>query len=248
MSAHDIFRTETGDVVPSVTAAQMREIDSVAVQEFGLGLLQMMENAGRSLAQIALGMLTHSSCRVTVLAGTGGNGGGGLCCARHLLNHGCQVDVVLDRDPQALTGAARTQFAILQASGLKPIPPGGEEQALLGSDLAIDALIGYGLAGAVNGRAAQLIQDCSAFAGLILSLDIPSGMNATSGESPGVSIRPDSTLTLALPKIGLARTGGDLCLADIGIPPAVYAAAGISYSSPFRDRFWIRLRVERPAG
>ena len=80
------FRTQDGIVVPAVTAEQMREVDRIAVEEFGLGILQMMENAGRNLALNVMGMLdfvvtTSVVGEVTVLAGAGGNGGGGLCCA-----------------------------------------------------------------------------------------------------------------------------------------------------------------------
>jgi NAD(P)H-hydrate epimerase len=90
------FRTEDGLVVPAVTAEQMREVDRIAVEEFGLGILQMMENAGRNLAENVLDMLDGARSEVAVLAGSGGNGGRGLCCARHLHNRGFQVWVVLD--------------------------------------------------------------------------------------------------------------------------------------------------------
>ena len=79
-----LFWTEDGRPVPAVTAEQMREVDRIAVEDFGLGILQMMENAGRNLAQNAIDMLGATKGEVTVLAGAGGNGGGGLCCARHL--------------------------------------------------------------------------------------------------------------------------------------------------------------------
>lgn len=77
------FHTETGIAVPAVTADQMREVDRLAVEEFSLAILQMMENAGRILAAHAMAMLGGSGGEVAVLAGSGGNGGGGLCCARH---------------------------------------------------------------------------------------------------------------------------------------------------------------------
>jgi NAD(P)H-hydrate epimerase len=80
------FRTEDGAIVPAITAAQMREVDRIALEEFGLGVLQMMENAGRNLAQNVQDMLGGAGGEVAILAGSGGNGGGGLCCARHLRN------------------------------------------------------------------------------------------------------------------------------------------------------------------
>ncbi|HIQ01424.1 MAG TPA: hypothetical protein EYH30_04750 [Anaerolineales bacterium] len=83
----------------------MREVDRVAVEEFGLGILQMMENAGRSLAENVLDMPAEAEGEIAVLAGSGGNGGGGLCCARHLHNHGLRVRVVLSREAAALSRA-----------------------------------------------------------------------------------------------------------------------------------------------
>jgi len=104
MTTHD-FRTESGRQVAAVTAAEMRDVDRTAVEEFGLSLLQMMENAGRNLARHVRDT-GHEP--VVVLAGNGGNGGGGLCAARHLANREVDVSVVLDRSPENLEGAART--------------------------------------------------------------------------------------------------------------------------------------------
>jgi len=82
------FRTDRGVLVPAVTTEQMREVDRIAVEETGPNLYQMMENAGRNLTAVALEMLGDGSTesRILVLAGTGGNGGGGICAARHLAN------------------------------------------------------------------------------------------------------------------------------------------------------------------
>jgi NAD(P)H-hydrate epimerase len=97
------FRTEDGIPVPAVTAEQMREVDRIAVEDFGLGILQMMENAGRNLAQNVLGMLDGRRGEVTVLVGSGGNGGGGLCCARHLHKRDTSTTVA-SRSGSCLTG------------------------------------------------------------------------------------------------------------------------------------------------
>ena len=118
-----LFWTEEGILVPAVTAEQMREVDRIAVEEFGLGILQMMENAGRNLALNAIGMLGGMAGEITVLAGAGGNGGGGLCSARHLHNRGYEVHLVLDRDAGAMRGAAGTQLRILRAAALSVTEP-----------------------------------------------------------------------------------------------------------------------------
>jgi NAD(P)H-hydrate epimerase len=255
------FRTEDGIVVPAVTAEQMREVDRIAVEEFGLGILQMMENAGRNLAENVLDMLGGArACpeplgfdrdelqgrgEVTVLAGSGGNGGGGLCCARHLHNRGFKTWVVLSKDAATLTGAARNQLQILQAAGLDPVDPSQAENVIRRSQVVLDALIGYSLRGAPRGRVAELIDLCNQYAARILSLDVPSGLNATTGETLGPVVRPERTLTLALPKTGLQRVLGDLYLADIGIPPEVYHQLGVPFQPLFEEKYWIRLIQSR---
>ena len=237
-SAH--FETESGVEVPAVTAREMREIDRIAVDEFGLGILQMMENAGRTLALNAIEMIESSSGSVVVLAGSGGNGGGGLCCARHLHNRGFAVRIVLDRPVELLRGVAAHQMRILAAAGLQPVDANSAEEAIRRADLVVDALIGYGLHEAPRGEAARLIR-LSHSASRVLSLDVPSGLNATTGAGPGDRVRPERTLTLALPKTGLASLEGDLYLADIGIPPEVYERIGRWFVWPEANRHWIRL-------
>ena len=79
----------------------------------------------------------------------------------------------------------------------------------------------------------------------VLSLDVPSGLDATTGEAPGPVVCPERTLTLALPKTGLWGLPGELYLADIGIPPEVYQRLGLSFELPFEKGYWIRLVVGR---
>jgi hypothetical protein len=110
-----MFRSAHDAVVPAVTAAQMREVDRVAVEETGPNLYQMMEHAARSLALTALEMATDDG-PIVVLAGTGGNGGGGLAAARHLANRGRDVTVVL---------ADRTALTDVPASSCTPTPRPG---------------------------------------------------------------------------------------------------------------------------
>lgn len=238
------FRTETGLAIPAVTADQMREVDRVAVEEFGLGILQMIENAGRTLAEHVVGMLNGGRGDVAVLAGSGGNGGGGLCCARHLHNRGVVVSVVLDRPAAGLAGAAAAQLRILHAARLRELTDDAAIPGVLRrSAIVVDALIGYGLRGAPQGRAAELIDRCNEHAARVLALDVPSGLDATTGATPGSMVRAERTLTLALPKTGLVKTPGDLYVADIGIPPEVYRRVGLAFETPFRHQYSIRLHA-----
>lgn len=232
------FRTPAGTDVPAVTADEMREIDRIAVDEIGLGILQMMENAGRTLAAHSHRLRDGGS--VVIVCGAGGNGGGGFACARHLSNHDVPVTVILDRDPAALTGPPATQYQILQATDVSTTI---EADSLDSADLLVDALIGYGLRDALRGAAAKLIEEVATMSAPILSLDVPSGYDATTGETPGVALHPDRTVTLALPKTGLRAVPGDLYLADIGIPAGVYRRLDLQYSTPFSEEYSIRLLV-----
>jgi NAD(P)H-hydrate epimerase len=149
---------------------------------------------------------------------------------------------VLDREAGALRGAAGTQLQILRAAGLQPADPVAAREAIRNAKLVVDALIGYSLAGAPHGRVAELIDLVNGQARRVLSLDVPSGLDATTGETPGQVVRPERTLTLALPKTGLHSVPGDLYLADIGIPPEVYEQLGLGAPKPFGKAYWIRLR------
>ncbi len=236
-----LFRTKEGVWVPAVTATQMREVDRIAVDEFGLTILQMMENAGRNLVENVMDMLGGTGDEVAVLAGSGGNGGGGLCCARHLHNRGLRVWVVLSKEAAALEGAARNQLQILQAAGVQPVESARAKGVICRAQLVVDALIGYSLRGTPRGRVAELINLCNQHGARVLSLDVPSGLDATTGKALGPVVRPERTLILALPKTGFQRVPGDLYLANIGIPPEVYRRLGLSFELHFEERYWIRL-------
>ncbi len=169
----------------------------------------------------------------------------GICCARHLHNRGSKVNLILDREASALRGAAADQLRILQAAGLQPVGLSRVEESIQRDDVVVDALIGYSLHGAPRGQAADLIGQCNEHAARVLSLDLPSGLNATTGEALGLVVRPERTLTLALPKTGLASVPGELYVADIGIPPEVYQPLGLSFEPFFDDRYWIRIMHTR---
>lgn len=240
----DAFRTADDEPVPAVTAAEMAEVDRVAVEEFGLGIIQMMEHAGRTLSRVAL---KRDASRLVVVAGGGGNGGGGLACARHLAARDRLQAVVCDRSPEAYEGAPATQLRVLREGGVDIIDADRALQAAAtaigDADHLVEALIGYGLRGAPCGTAGDLIDTIQSAAAPTLSLDVPSGVDATTGDTAGVAVEPATTVTLALPKTGLTATAGRLVCADLGIPPGVYAAADIDYTHPFGNDFSVDLTV-----
>lgn len=222
-----IFIAEGDLQFPAVNEDEMREVDRIAVEDYQLGILPMMENAGRNLSQLATSFLNHQPGRICILAGSGGNGGGGLSCARHLINRGYDVYIFLTKPPASLRGAARIQMAILDSAGFIISELSQVDQVLSKAHLIIDALIGYSLSGPPIGETERLILSANTSPAPILSLDLPSGLNASNGSTPGVFIRAKYTLTLALPKIGLLEYPGRLYLGDIGIPPALYSQLGM---------------------
>ena len=221
----------TDATVPYVSADQMREVDRLAVDEFGITLLQMMENAGRALARLGRERFLAGDARrkrVLVLAGPGGNGGGGLVCARHLHNWGADVRVLATAPPEGQMGEVpRHQLRILDAIGV-PTIVATKTARLPEADLIVDALVGYSLRGAPAGVTAALVRAANEHRAPTLALDVPTGVDPTTGEAAGDVVRADATLTLALPKTGLrtaaaAEYVGELYLADISIPPELYA-------------------------
>lgn len=228
-----MFVSETGISVPAVTSAQMKEIDRIVVEETGPNLIQMMENAGSALAQSVIDMLGRNwrSARIVVCAGPGGNGGGGLCAARHLANRDARVSFHVS-NPSHLTNESEFQLRILRSTNAKEMSDFDLDSEK--PDLIVDAIIGYGLDSRPRGVARELIRRIADRRCPVLSLDIPSGVDATSGEHTGDFVKADRTLTLALPKTGLTHeSAGEIFLADIGIPQEVYRRLGLEYRSPF---------------
>lgn len=218
--------TTTG--LPALTADQMREVDRIMVADLGIDLPRMMENAGSGLARLAVERFGPHS--VVTLAGTGANGGGGLVAARHLANRGVDVTVVL-ASPD-LGDVTNEQASILRAMGVRFTEDPHD------ADLVVDALIGYSLEGDPRGRIAELITWANHQPSAVLSLDVPTGLDTSTGLIGDPCIRATATMTLALPKTGLSLAPtlvGELYLADIGVPATVYAAFGIELADPFGD-------------
>ncbi len=215
-----------------IDAATMGEIDRVMVEELEISLLQMMENAGRALADLVFAR--HRPQRVTVLTGPGGNGGGGLVAARHLANLGVDVDIVMTVGHDHLSPAAAQQAAIAARMGLAVSGLDSPTERLAG-DVIVDAMVGYSLRGPLRGRAADAAVILATDDTPVVSLDVPSGLDASSGPAGnGPTVAADATLTLCLPKIGLRDAAvGDLYLADISVPPRVVTDCTGGPAPPF---------------
>ena len=233
------------DDVPAVSRGQMREVDRVMIQELGIALVQMMENAGLQLADLARRYAAdvRAAAAIAVLAGRGNNGGGGLAAARRLSAWGTDVVVVLADGAERFQDVPALQLEILQRMG---VPVSQFAGTLPPHDLLVDALIGYGLEDAPRGATKDLITAANASAAPTISLDAPSGGDVDTGEAPGEAIHAQATLTLALPKTGLlaprARSlVGELYVADIGVPSRVYTGLGLAPRSLFADGPLVRL-------
>jgi NAD(P)H-hydrate epimerase len=225
------FDYPIGDV-PDLTTEQMVELDRAMIEDIEIELIQMMENAGRNLAHLARKRFLDGNPQgkhVVVLAGRGGNGGGALVCARRLNNWGAFVEVRLTKEPADFKGVPAHQLGILSRMQLPIAPPGVTAFPSESSDvdLVVDGVIGYSLSGAPRGQAAEMIRWANGHPAPVLALDAPSGLDTATGEVFGPTINATATLTLALPKRGLRDRAqvGELYLADISVPPALYEQA-----------------------
>ena len=240
-----------------VTAAEMRQIDQDTIEGIGIPGIVLMETAGSAIVR-AIEQHYPTCQRIGIFAGKGNNGGDGIVIARQLAHIGRDVLLFLVSPEDSFTGEAQINLQIakrLTASfGLQAAPKGGlriEEvltDAALGSDffaersvslthiasceLLIDAIFGTGLRGTVRDPIAPIINTINRLSIPILSVDLPSGLDADTGHPLGTCVRADRTVTIGLPKRGLlmhpgAELAGKLEIADIGFPEQVVAAQNI---------------------
>ena len=212
----------------------MREIDQMAIGEMRIPGLRLMENAGESVTTEILNYFP-SAKTIGIFCGKGNNGGDGLVCARHLIQHGVAVTVFLLAKPEDLKGDAKSNLtAYLSLKPKAELVDVSEENQLKQCivnlkklDVLVDAILGTGTTGQLRGLiplAIDIINDSNK---PIVSIDIPTGLDADRGLTLGKCIRPSLTTTLGLPKIGLvtypgAKHVGRLEVVDIGIPAKIF--------------------------
>ena len=227
------------------TAAQVRELDARATSDFGVPSELLMESAGRACVDAAQELLGRSRGPVAIFCGPGNNGGDGLVIARTLFNRGIDVRPVLVGDfddPQALSADTRANLARLRATEV-PLerirgeagaeagdsPDGTIERALSGAALAVDALFGTGLARSLRPPFSTVVERLVAGGVPILAVDLPSGLQADTGERLGPVAPATMTVTFAVWKRGLIEGAGPSCagrvrVAEIGIPRVLVEA------------------------
>jgi NAD(P)H-hydrate epimerase len=248
------FPVSRASSIPTVTAAEMAEVDGLAIDEFGIDLLQMMEQAGSHLAELVRAELGGDlrGRRVIVAVGPGNNGGGGLAAARHLANRGASVRVILARPVNRLSEGGRHQLTtLLQMSveccvAIYDIPDQELDREFASADAVVDAVLGYRGSGPPHDGVLWLVDRVARASAPVISLDLPSGIDADTGEAPGSAVTATATLTLALPKPGLFRAAGReragrVYLGDIGLPAVLYRRLGLETGTPFADGQIVRL-------
>jgi NAD(P)H-hydrate epimerase len=211
---------------------QARALDQRAIDTLGVPGVVLMENAGRDMARLLLNLGIHGP--VVICCGRGNNGGDGFVIARHLDNAGVQVRVLLFADPASLTGDAAVNHQILVRSGvpLELFPGPTLDEARLRVELSladwiVDALFGTGLQGPVRSPFDKIIEAINQSRARIFAVDIPSGLDADTGQPLGPTIRAQHTATVAGLKKGFVEPAarawlGQVYLIDMGAPRRVF--------------------------
>ncbi len=229
-----------------VTARQMKELDRYAVEELGIPGVKLMENAGRGVVdwlEAELGSLRGK--QVAVVCGPGNNGGDGFVACRYLADRGARPVCVLLGSVPGLRGDALVNARRLLDLGARILEVSAADQRLPfleHSDVIIDAIFGTGLSRPAQGLFADAITAINRAGKYVVSIDVPSGIDAETGEVHEPTVRASLTVTMGLPKYGLvlfpaAACTGKLRVADIGIPAEVLARGGDTF---LVDREYVR--------
>lgn len=239
-----------------LTAAQMQAVDRRTIDEIGIPGVVLMENAGRAVAgEILRRFSAAGSPRALILAGKGNNGGDGYVVARHLLNSDWFVQTLVLAERSAIKGDAAVHLAALENCGGQV--DFAQDDHTLGSLLAsageftvlIDALFGTGLAKPVDGCFLQAIEWLNRQSSAVVAVDVPSGIDASSGQVLGTAVKAGLTVSFAFAKVGQvsypgAGLVGELVTVDIGIPRQVscQVASGCTFIDAAEGRRLLPVR------
>jgi len=216
-----------------LTAAQMQEVDHRTIDEIGIPGVVLMENAGRGVAEEIIQRFSSSAFpRALIMAGKGNNGGDGFVIARHLLNKGWDVHVLVLAEQATIEGDAALNLAVLENCGVQVAFVSDSENlvtflAAVGDfAVLVDAIFGTGLTKPAQGLYLKAIEWMNQQSSPVVAVDIPSGIDASTGRILGVSVNASLTVTFGFAKIGLvsypgAGLVGELVTVDIGIPEQV---------------------------
>jgi NAD(P)H-hydrate epimerase len=212
------------------TRAEARDLDRVAIERLGIPSLVLMENAGRGAVEVLFSLGVRGP--VVVCCGKGNNGGDGLVVARRLACFGVTPLVFLCADPKALSADAAAQWRIVEAMDLPrrvvadtPLDSVEVTAACARADWIVDALFGTGLASPLRPPFDDLVAAINASPARKIAIDLPSGLDADTGEPMGPTVRADHTVTFVAPKIGFRNPSaavylGRVHVVDIGVAHA----------------------------
>jgi len=235
-----------------VTAKEMRELDRLTIEKYGVPSLTLMERAGEGLSRYLIERYSKAVKKgVLVVAGRGNNGGDGLVVARHLKKKRIPCEVVLLAPREDLSSdAAENLKAYLKIRGKVTCLEGRDLAPLSGKfkdhGILVDAILGTGLGKEVRGLYADVIEAMNACGLPIVAVDMPSGLDTDLGRPLGVAVQAESTVTFGYPKLGqLVHPGpayvGELAVVDIGIEPK--AVAEVSPPTELLEREEVRWLV-----
>ena len=206
------------------TVQQMRDMDRRAIEEIGIPGMALMEKAGSGAMDAACRHYgTLRGRRVVILCGGGNNGGDGLVAARYAVNQGAEVEVLLLTRKEKIRGDARINLEILEKLGHDLIEIRGDtaeeeiKEKLAGADLIVDALLGSGLTGEVEGLYRVAVGGINKAGGKVIAIDGPSGIDMDTGARLGTAVRADLTVTFGLPKRGHFLYPGKACCGDLEV-------------------------------
>jgi len=214
----------------SVSVKQIQELERVAIERIGVPSLALMENAGRSTA-LAVRKLLHKNRKVCIICGSGNNAGDGFVAARHLGNLGCTIQVIIIGKAENLKDDARVNYDILRRIKAPVIISkhctSRVVTHLKNSAVVVDAIFGVGLNRDIKEPYKGFLEAINQYARKVVSVDVPSGLNADDGSVFGVCIKADVTVTFTFKKKGCTtKEGRQLCgsvaVVDIGIPKVLH--------------------------
>ncbi len=205
-----------------LTRAQVREIDRLSIERYGIPGIVLMENAARAAAEIAHAMIGPGASNVAIFCGGGNNGGDGLAIARHLHNRGHAITVHLIVRPDSFRGDALVNWRIARAMNI-PVTAADPAAPPTGFDLIVDAMFGTGLDTPPRPDAAAVINAVNQSKSPVLAVDVPSGLDCDAGLPLGPCVGATRTVTFVAEKTGFAHPNaarylGRIQVADIGCP------------------------------
>ncbi|MBU0530562.1 MAG: NAD(P)H-hydrate epimerase [Nanoarchaeota archaeon] len=232
-------------MIPIVDREQARKVDELAVEEFGIKIIQMMENAGRHTAKLAKKMLGSMEGKsILVFAGKGNNGGDGVVAARFLHNWGAYVKIIMADIHGRLKDLTKEQILTLKSMNVPVLYPGDVKFDELKADLIVDGLFGYNINGNPLDMYAKLVEFANDSGIPVLSIDVPTGLNPETGKPYTPCMKARKTICLANVKKGCLEGkeyAGEVYVADIGIPPVLYKELGMEVGNIFGDKEIIKV-------